>query len=77
MSKNFEQSLKSLEELVDALENGDLSLEDSLKKFETGVKLAAKCQKALTNAEQKVSILINDELNSDSWQDLTTDDDYE
>ncbi len=54
---NFEKSLKQLETLVDKLEKGDISLEDSLKTFEQGVKLTRECQQALQNAEQKISLL--------------------
>ncbi len=55
---DFESALKELEELVETLEQGDLSLEDSLKKFEHGVKLTRSCQLALQQAEQKVKVLI-------------------
>ncbi len=55
----FEDSLEELEQLVEQMEQGDLSLEESLKSFERGVKLTTTCQKALQNAEQKVQILLN------------------
>ena len=54
----FEKSLAQLEELVELLEGGDLSLEDSLKAFERGIKLTRECQEALQSAEQRVRILI-------------------
>jgi exodeoxyribonuclease VII small subunit len=54
----FEDSLSKLEELVERMENGDLSLEDSLKSFEEGIKLTRECQSALKSAEQKVKLLI-------------------
>ncbi len=54
----FEDSLKGLEEIVEQLEQGDISLEESLKSFEQGVKLTRTCQKALQEAEQKVQILL-------------------
>ena len=54
----FEASLKKLEELVDQMEGGELSLEDSLKIFEEGIKLTRECQKALKEVEQKVSLLV-------------------
>jgi exodeoxyribonuclease VII small subunit len=53
----FEESLAELEALVDSMENGDLSLEESLKSFERGVELTRTCQQALKQAEQKVQIL--------------------
>lgn len=54
---NFEQALKELEILVEKLESGELSLEESLKHFERGVALTRICQTALGNAEQRVQIL--------------------
>lgn len=54
----FETSLKKLEEIVKRLETGSLSLEDSLKAFEEGVKHAAFCSSRLDDAEQRVEILL-------------------
>ena len=54
----FEDSLAELEQLVSQLEQGDISLEESLKSFERGVTLTRTCQQALQEAEQKVQILI-------------------
>jgi exodeoxyribonuclease VII small subunit len=58
----LEKAMSELEELVEQLEGGDLSLDKSLKQFEKGVKLSRECQKALTEAEQKVKILMDSEL---------------
>ena len=55
---DFETALKELETLVDTMEKGDLSLEDSLSHFERGVQLSRACQQALKTAEQKVAILM-------------------
>jgi exodeoxyribonuclease VII small subunit len=55
---DFETALKELETLVDTMEKGDLSLEDSLRHFERGVQLSRTCQQALKDAEQKVDILM-------------------
>lgn len=55
----FEKKLKRLEEIVDKMEEGEISLDDSLKLFEEGVKLSRECSKELTQAEQKVKILLN------------------
>jgi exodeoxyribonuclease VII small subunit len=55
---DFEASLKALETLVETMEKGDLSLEDSLSHFERGVQLSRTCQQALKEAEQKVEILM-------------------
>lgn len=54
---DFESALKELEALVERMEQGDLSLEQSLKDFERGVALTRACQQALQEAEQKVMIL--------------------
>lgn len=55
---NFEQALGELNSLVEQLETGKLSLEQSLSAFERGIKLTRECQQALTHAEQKVQILL-------------------
>jgi exodeoxyribonuclease VII small subunit len=57
-SFDFEQSLADLEQLVTAMEAGTMSLEESLKAFEQGVKLTRECQQALQDAEQKVDLLL-------------------
>ena len=55
---DFEKSLAELETLVEKLEGGDLSLEESLKAFERGVGLTRECQTALATAEAKVEVLL-------------------
>lgn len=55
---NFEQSLEELEALVEQMEDGDLSLEESLAAFEKGVRIARECQEALKEAEQRVQVLL-------------------
>jgi exodeoxyribonuclease VII small subunit len=55
---DFEKALQELELLVEKMEEGDMSLEDSLKQFERGVSLTRSCQKALADAEQKVQMLL-------------------
>lgn len=54
---DFEASLGQLEQMVEQMEDGELSLEESLKAFEQGVKLTRECQQALQEAEQKVQLL--------------------
>lgn len=54
----FEDSMDELEKLVEQMEQGDISLEESLKAFERGIKLTRTCQQALQEAEQKVQILL-------------------
>ncbi|MFN2366156.1 MAG: exodeoxyribonuclease VII small subunit [Desulfurivibrionaceae bacterium] len=56
--KNFEESLAKLERITEELESGDLTLEESLKKFDEGVKLAEFCNHKLDEAQQKVNILL-------------------
>ena len=56
---DFEKSLRELESLVERMESGDLSLEQSMKDFERGIALTRACQKALAEAEQKVKILLS------------------
>jgi exodeoxyribonuclease VII small subunit len=57
---NFETALEELESLVLKMESGDLSLDESLKAFERGVKLARQCQNELKNAELKVQALTDE-----------------
>lgn len=54
---DFEASMAELEAIVERLEKGDLSLEDSLEQFERGVGLTRSCQAALRQAEQRVKVL--------------------
>jgi exodeoxyribonuclease VII small subunit len=58
--KKFETALTRLEEIVQELEKGELPLEQSLKLFEEGVKLARICMSRLEDAERKVEILLKD-----------------
>ena len=57
-SVDFEQSLGRLEELVDQMESGDLSLEEMIKHFEEGSKLVGVCTKKLNEVEQKIEKLV-------------------
>ena len=54
----FEQSLNELQTLVERLESGDLSLEESLSTFEQGISLTRECQSALQDAEQRIHVLL-------------------
>ncbi|NIA12689.1 MAG: exodeoxyribonuclease VII small subunit [Nitrospiraceae bacterium] len=56
----FENDLEKLERVVEALETGGLSLDDALKRFEEGIKLARRCEKALAAAEKKIEMLTKD-----------------
>jgi exodeoxyribonuclease VII small subunit len=57
-TEKFETSLKKLEEIVKRLEGGSVSLEESLKAFEEGVKHAAFCSRKLDEAERRVEVLL-------------------
>ena len=58
----FEKSITDLEQIVSQLEKGELSLEESLKKYEKGIQLAKVCEKALAEAEQKVETLSKNDI---------------
>lgn len=66
---NFEKALEQLNNLVEKMETGGLSLEDSLKSFEQGIALTRQCQTALKQAEQKVQILLekNNKLSLENY----------
>lgn len=69
---DFESSLEQLEVLIGQLESGELSLEESLKTFEQGIKLTRACQQSLSSAEQKVAILLkkdNGEVTSETLEE--------
>lgn len=57
---SFESQLEALEKIVDNLEGGELTLEESLAQFEQGIKLTRECQETLDNAQQKVAVLTKD-----------------
>ena len=59
-NKKFETALEELEQVVEQLESGDLSLEDSLAAFEKGVGLVKLCNQKLTEVEKKVELLVKD-----------------
>ena len=58
--ENFEESMKKLETIVTELENGNLNLDESVKKFEEGMKLSKQCNDLLENAEKRITILLKD-----------------
>lgn len=59
---DLEKALAELESIVGQLESGELLLEKSLKQFERGVRLSRECQAALQEAEQRVQLLMGEEL---------------
>lgn len=62
---DFEKKLGRLEDIVEKMETGELSLEESLKLFEEGVKLSRECNVQLSEAEQKVRLLIGVDENGE------------
>lgn len=73
-SVDFEKALNELESQVQKLEGGELSLEEALKAFEAGIRLTRDCQQALTEAEQKVNILLEKADGSVAEQAFNPDD---
>lgn len=70
----FENSLKDLEKIVRRLEEGDSSLEESLKLFEDGVRLSRECQERLNQAERRIEILLKDENGMPALQSIEAND---
>ncbi len=58
--KTFEEMIEDLEKISQDLENGELTLDKSMEKFEEGMQLSKKCSEILENAEKKITILIKD-----------------
>ena len=57
---NFEETMESLEKIVQELEKGDLNLDDSISKFEEGMKLSKSASQYLEEAEKKITMLVSD-----------------
>ena len=73
MEKTFEAALGELEMIVNQLEEGDLSLEESLKLFEEGVKLSRECQQRLAQAERRIEVLLRDAEGNPAVESLEPD----
>ena len=56
--KSFEENIENLENIVTELEKGNLNLDESIKKFEEGMKISRDCTKILEDAEKKITILL-------------------
>ncbi len=67
----FEDTLNQLEQLLETMEGGNLSLDESLAAFEKGIKLTRSAQQALESAQQKVAVLMESEE-----EDFEVDDDF-
>ncbi len=72
-NQTFESSLGELEKIVRKLEDGDLSLEESLKLFEDGVRLSRECQERLSQAERRIEILLKDEKGNPLLQEINSE----
>ena len=62
-NKSFEENMENLEKIVEELEKGNLNLDDSVSKFEEGIKISKECNKILEDAEKKITILLNEDGN--------------
>jgi exodeoxyribonuclease VII small subunit len=72
---DFEKKIKRLEDIVQSMEGGELTLENSLKLFEEGVKLTKECHSQLSEAEQKVKMLLGvDADGNPTLKDFNLDD---
>ncbi len=67
MQKDFETAFKELSKLIETMEKGGLSLNDSLRQFERGVSLIRDCQKLLKNAEQKIEFYRKNKGNTEKF----------
>lgn len=72
-AEKFEISLKKLEDAVNKLESGELSLEDSLKVFEEGIRHSAVCSRKLTEAQKRVELLLKHKDGSFSREEFLPD----
>lgn len=63
MKKTFEEQMEALENIVNELEKGELNLDESVTKFEEGMKLSKDCNKILEQAEKKITILLQEDGN--------------
>lgn len=70
MKKSFEEQIKELENIVADLEKGELSLDESVTKFEEGIKISKDCNKILEEAEKKITILIKNDEGGTSEEDF-------
>ena len=70
MANTFEASLKELEAIVKQLEEGDMPLEESLKLFETGVRLSRASRERLNNAERRIEVLMKESDGSISLEPI-------
>lgn len=70
MEKKFEDKIKELEDIVSTLENGDVSLEDSIKKYTEAMGLVKECDEELKNIEEKVNKIVNENGDLEDFESL-------
>ena len=73
--QKFEDKLSELKKIVDELETGNISLDESLKQFELGTKLIKDCHKQLEEFQKKISILVENNAGEIEFKDFETDQD--
>lgn len=71
---NFEETIKQLEEIATQLEKGNLTLDESVEKFEQGMKLSKQCSKTLEEAEKRITILLKNEEGNLKEENFTAQD---
>ena len=71
---NFEETMKQLEEIAGQLEKGDLNLDESVEKFEQGMKLSKQCSKILEEAEKRITMLLKNSEGELQEEDFTAKD---
>lgn len=69
-NKSFEELMANLESIVQELEKGELNLDDSVAKFEEGMKISKECNKILEDSEKRISILLenNGEISEEDFE---------
>ena len=72
-SLNFESTLSEIEKIIESLEEGNLTLENSIKAYEKGISLTKACQKMLSDAELKIKKLSSKEGEDVSFEDISND----
>lgn len=71
-NESFEELMQTLENIVQTLEKGDLNLDDSVSKFEEGMKISKQCNKMLEDSEKRISILLeksNGEIEEENFSE--------
>lgn len=71
---NFEDSMQKLEEIVESLEKGDLTLEESLARYENGIKIYKQCVTLLEGIEKKIQVLTRSEDGQSLTKEFSYDD---